>query len=255
MKTSETKRAATFAKLVLLAGFWLPHASFSETIVPHTARYKIKISVASGTMETAVREGALPGEFDVTSVIKPTGFARLLARGEITEQSRFRVSDEGVKPSVYSSSDTLSRDETEMQFVFDRETNAVTGTVNTTAYEYALDDEVHDRVSIQYQLMHNLLTDTPDANYALMDGDELKQLQITKVTPKRIKVPFGSFDAIGIRHQAVNSKRITTLWCAEELGYLPVMIEQHRKGKRGVHAVLTDYKAGMPGERSLSAGN
>lgn len=242
-------------RLALLAGLCLPLTLLAETIVPHSARYKIKISVASGVMETSVRESERPGEFDVTSVIKPTGFARLLARGAITENSRFSVTDAGVMPMVYSSSDTLSRDETEMQFVFDRDINAVTGTVNETDYEYALDDEVHDRVSIQYQLMHNLLTDAPDANYALMDGDELKQLQITKVETKRIKVPFGRFDAIGIRHQAVNSKRITTLWCAEELGYLPVMIEQHRKGKRGVHAVLIDYQPGMPGERSLSAGN
>ena len=51
----------------------------------------------------------------------------------------------------------------------------------------------------------------------------------------------GEFDVIGIRHQAEGSKRATTLWCAAELGYLPVVIEQHRKGKLRVRATLTDY--------------
>jgi hypothetical protein len=41
----------------------------------------------------------------------------------------------------------------------------------------------------------------------------------------------------------VNSTRVSTLWFAEELGYLPVLIEQHRKGKRRVRAVLTHYAA------------
>jgi hypothetical protein len=33
------------------------------------------------------------------------------------------------------------------------------------------------------------------------------------------------------------------LWCAEKLGYLPVMIEQHRDGKLGVRAMLATYEA------------
>ena len=55
-------------------------------------------------------------------------------------------------------------------------------------------------------------------------------------------MPYGRFDAVGIQHQAEGSKRITTLWCAEELGYLPVLIEQSRKGEVKVRAVLRDYQ-------------
>lgn len=249
-----TRRKMTGHALALLGIACLGWSQLSlagDTIVPHTARYKIKISIASGTLHTVVRES--DDGFVANSIIKPTGLARIIARGSIEENSRFVVTDEGVMPMIYSSSDTLSSDEKDMDFVFNRDENRVSGNVNDELYEYPLDVEVHDRVSIQYQLMHNLLTGTPDADYALLDGDELKMLQISKMETKRIKVPFGTFDAVGIRHQAVNSKRVTTLWCAEELGYLPVMIEQHRKGKRGVHAVLVDYEPGMPGERTISA--
>jgi hypothetical protein len=230
---------------------WSPAVLAGDTIVPHAAKYKIKISIASGTLKTVVRE--TDDGFAVNSVIRPTGLARLIARGTIEESSRFNVTEAGVRPMVYASSDTLSSDEKVMDFVFEYPLNRVVGTVNADSYEYPLDGEVHDRVSIQYQLMHNLLTGAADSDYAMLDGDELKKLQISKIETKRIKVPFGSFDAIGIRHQAEGSKRVTTLWCAEELGYLPVMIEQHRKGKRGVYAVLTNYQPGMPGERSISA--
>jgi len=39
----------------------------------------------------------------------------------------------------------------------------------------------------------------------------------------------------------VGSKRITTMWCVEALDYLPVIIEQHRKGKLKMRAVLSSY--------------
>jgi hypothetical protein len=32
------------------------------------------------------------------------------------------------------------------------------------------------------------------------------------------------------------------LWCVEELGFLPVLIEQHRKGKLRVRASLRKYE-------------
>ncbi|MCH8944992.1 MAG: hypothetical protein IH910_09435 [Proteobacteria bacterium] len=51
----------------------------------------------------------------------------------------------------------------------------------------------------------------------------------------------GSYEAVGIQHQAEGSSRITTLWCVEELGYLPVVIEQHRKGKLKFRASLQKY--------------
>ena len=54
-------------------------------------------------------------------------------------------------------------------------------------------------------------------------------------------VASGEFDVIGIQHQAEGSKRQTTLWCAKKLDYLPVVIEQHRKGKLRVRATLRRY--------------
>ena len=90
--------------------------------------------------------------------------------------------------------------------------------------------------------MLDLLNGSPDTDYVLFDIDELKQVTVRNIGTKRVKVPAGSYDAVGIQHQAANSKRVTTLWCVEELNFLPVIIEQHRKGKLRVRAVLTAYR-------------
>lgn len=234
------------AALLSIFGIAGIQSAAADTIVPHTARYKVKISIASGTLTTVVRES---GEgFYVHSVIEPTGLAALLTSGNIEESSQFSTGDSGVRPLIYSSSDTLSSDNTFMHFGFDWGAKKVTGTVNDEVYEYSLDQEVHDRVSIQYELMHNLMTGSPGKQYALLDDDELKKITITTIGEKRIRVPLGSFEAIGIQHQTERSKRITTLWCARELNYLPVLIEQSRKGKVRVRAELIEYVPGMPGE-------
>lgn len=223
---------------------------WADTIVPHNARYKIKISIASGVLETNVREDG--DEYVVESVLKPTGLARLLTSGTIEEMSRFTVGSRGVRPNVFASKDTLSKVDTFMDFAFDWDAGEVRGTVNDDEYHFDLDGDVHDRVSIQYQLMHNLVVSADSKDYGLMEGDELKKLTITTSEPRRLKVPFGTFEVIGVSTQAANSKRITTLWCAEELGYLPVLIEQHRKGKRIVRAALTHY-APLADTATLSA--
>jgi hypothetical protein len=75
----------------------------------------------------------------------------------------------------------------------------------------------------------------------MFEVDKQKVLNIRTIESKLVKVPAGTFTAIGVQHQAENSSRVTTLWCVEELGYLPVVIEQHRKGKLRVRAVLRKY--------------
>jgi hypothetical protein len=64
---------------------------------------------------------------------------------------------------------------------------------------------------------------------------------VTDAGTKKIKTKAGTFDAVGIRHQKEGSSRTTTMWCVEELGFLPVIIEQHRKGKVNFRATLVRY--------------
>ena len=99
----------------------------------------------------------------------------------------------------------------------------------------------HDSVSIQYELMHDLLTGDANGQYILFDLDQLKVANVSSTGKKLLKTRAGEFTAVGIRHQKEGSLRTTTLWCAEELGYLPVVIEQHRKGELNFRASLVKY--------------
>jgi hypothetical protein len=221
-------------------------ANAEIVLVSHKAEYKIKISLLSGSLKTVVEQ--TDTGFAARSIIEPTGLADVVMNGSIEESSVFTSNSDGIRPLVYDSSDTLSSKEKFMHFDFNWEDDSLTGTINDENFSFELSENVHDRVSIQYELMHNLLNGKASSDYGLLDGAKLKQLQIKSIGEKKIKTPFGTFNAIGIQHSALNSSRISTLWCAEELGYLPVLIEQHRKGKRRVRAVLTNYERTQPDE-------
>ena len=210
-----------------------------QALTPYSAEYKVKISVLSGRLTTELRP--LADGYEAVHVIEPQGLASMLKDGEISEQSRFSAQDDGIKATWYRSEDSLSSDATRAEVTFDWSANELSGTVNDEDVRIALDGIVHDRVAIQYQLMHDLLNGGPDDRYILFDIDEFKTLIVRNIGERSISTPAGDFQAVGIQHQAENSSRTTTLWCVEELGYLPVLIEQHRKGKLRMRAELKTY--------------
>ena len=210
-------------------------------LTPYSAEYTVKISVLSGRLTTELRP--LADGFEATHIIEPSGLASVLKSGEINEQSRFTPYADGVRATWYRSEDSLSSDEIRAEVTFDWSASEISGMVNDEAVRIVLDGVVHDRVAIQYQLMHDLLNGGPDERYVLFDIDEFKTLVVRNIGQRKVSTPAGDYTAVGIQHQAENSSRITTLWCVEELGYLPVVIEQHRKGKLRMRAELSDYTA------------
>ena len=214
-------------------------ASAEQSLTPHSAVYKVKISIFGGKLTTQLR--ASDTGYIATHEIKTTGMARAISRGSIKESATFDIGDDGIRPVHYVSNDTLTRDKTKADIEFDWEEGEARGIVNGADFESKFDGFVFDRVALQYELMHDLLNDRSSTQYVLFDVDELKTVDVSVVGRKIVSTPAGEFDAVGIQHQSQNKKRLTTMWCVEELDYLPVMIEQYRKGKLQVRATLQKY--------------
>ena len=215
-------------------------AAAERQLTPHVAEYKVKVSVLSGKMRTEVK--MTEDGYAARSVLRAAGIASWFVRGDVSESSEFSIVPDGVRPTTYHSVDRISKKDKFMDFEFDWQNNEVSGKINDESFVLVLDEPAHDRVSLQYELMLDLLNNSRITEYNLLDGDEVKLLQVTYVGTEKIKVPYGSFDAIKIQHRKEKSDRVTTLWCVEELDYLPVKIEQHRDEKLAVRAVLNKYK-------------
>lgn len=207
-------------------------------LTPHQAEYKVRISVVSGQLNTELR--ATETGYVATHVVKPTGMSRLITRGRMQVSSEFAEADDGVRPVSYHAIDTIG-DDPEARITFDWETNEARGKVGEEDVVLQLDGLSHDAVSIQYELMHDLINDQPNASYILFDVDKMRVANVRNVGTKTVKTKAGTFAVVGIEHQKEGSSRTTTLWCAPDLDFLPVVIEQHRKGKLNFSASLTKY--------------
>ncbi len=235
--------------IFLLIGAQAGTVRAESGLIPHRAEYRVKISVLGGRLRTELRQ--TPDGYVATHLIEPTGLAGAIAgSGEILAESEFRNGESGIVPLHYRGNDELSSDRLRVDIAFDWNASRATGEFQTkddpapVPVDTPLDQLVHDPVSIQYELMSNLANGSNATEYVLFEHDRVRTVEITRVGERRIKTGAGTFDTIGIRHQAKNSSRATTLWIASELGYLPVMIERHRKGKLQMRAELEKYEPG-----------
>lgn len=229
------------AALLLLAAAAGRAGAAESALQPYVAEYKVEISVLGGVLETELRKTA--DGYRASHTVRATGLSRLLAGGSIADIAEFERVDDYLRPSRFMTDDTVTRDGTRADISFDWTAGEARGTLDGKPYAKPVDESIHDRTSIQYQLMLDLMNGGTDGEYELFEPDETKNLEVRIVGEREISVPFGDFTAIGVQHRTRDSKRITTLWCVEELGYLPVVIEQHRKGKLRMRATLRRYEA------------
>jgi hypothetical protein len=229
------KRNWLAGAVILLFG---AQAGAEALLVPHTAEYRVKISVVSGQLKTELRK--TDDGYVARHIIRPTGLSKLISSGSMDVTSTFSSANDGVRPVRFESVDTI-RDDPDVDLTFDWASNEVAGMVGGDEVLLKLDGIAHDNVSIQYELMHDLLSGKASNRYTLFDIEKLRIANISDAGTKEIKTKAGTFTVVGIRHQKEGSSRVTTLWCAEELGYLPVVIEQHRKGKLNFRAKLLRY--------------
>ncbi len=208
------------------------------SLTPHTAEYKVKIFPVSGQLNTVLRRTG--NGYTANHVIKPVGLSRIITKGTMDVTSEFSSAPDGVRPVRYRAVDSI-RDDPDVDLSFDWATNEVAGTVGEEEVLLQLDGVSHDSVSVQYALMHDLLNGGVSEQYVLFDVDKMRVANVSLAGTRDVKTKAGTFNVIGVQHQKVGSSRVTTLWCAEELGYLPVIIEQHRKGKLKFRASLVKY--------------
>jgi hypothetical protein len=226
--------------LAALALFLAVSAAGAAELTPHRAEYKVKISIVSGRLNTELR--AIDSGFVATHAIKAVGISRIFTNGTIRVSSEFTAEDDGVKPVRFHEVDTI-RDDPEVRLSFDWTTDIASGTVDGEEIAIQLDGVSHDNVSVQYALMHDLLNGGTKQSYTIFDIDKMRVAQVRNIGTKKVKTKAGNYDVVGIQHQKEGSSRVTTLWCAPELGYLPVVVEQHRKKKLNFRATLTKYVA------------
>jgi len=221
---------------MLAASLMMQAVEASSLVPPFDATYAMRMGVARGETRMSMREDG-NGVFLFESEIEPKGFVKVFARGKVTETSHFVYDDAGVRPIDYVRLDTFKDKNTNIQFDWD--TGIVTSTYKDETREETLAPGILDRQLLLFAFMHDLVNDIDRMSYTVVDRKgRLKTYAVARLGEEEIDTPAGRFQTIKFEHRTPDSTRITTLWCAPDLHFLPARIEQRRDDKKPSRAEL-----------------
>jgi hypothetical protein len=198
---------------------------------PFTATYGVSwngITAGSATLELA-REDA--DQWLYRSVIAASGLVRLVFPEDILQSSRFSIAGETLQPLEYSATDGARDHRRDIHLRFDTSQQRITGTANLAPVDLALQAGTLDPMSLQIATLRALAAGRDPTHFLMIDQDEIKDYRYTFEGKARLHTELGDLETVIWTSSRPESDRMTRMWYAPALGFIPVRAEQLRGGK------------------------
>lgn len=198
-------------------------------VQPFTANYEVVFrgfNAGTSSLEL-VRENG--DRWRYVSRNHARGLFRLALPGEIRQTSVLTIDESGVRPLRYAADDGTDSTTRDIRLEFDWPAGRVRGTAEQNPVDLPIAAGLQDGMSVQLALMRALARGESPTGYSLIDKDEIKEYRYDFEGQTRLQTVAGELDVVIWASRRPNSNRITRVWYAPSLGYLPVQAER-RKG-------------------------
>lgn len=207
------------------------HAA-DATVATYTATYRVVYKgKEAGTAEYSVQYLADRDLYEFSSRVVAKGLLKLARPNPAVDRSQFRVDAGGIRPVEFWYEDGSRSGEDNVHIVFDWQRRIATVGTAEARREMAVPEGALDRGSLQVALMRNLAATGAPGTYSLADEDSVASYDYTDNGTATIETGAGSLATRIFTQQRAGSSRVTWLWVAPELEFLPVRIEQRRDGE------------------------
>jgi len=199
---------------------------------PFVATYQVAwhgIAAGDSTV-TLAAPAQTPGTFTYSSNIKAHGIFRLVFPDALIQSSTFTLADGHIVPLHYQETGQARDHREDVDLTFDPTTGRVHGTSETHAVDAPLDSGIQDPMSVQIELMRQLQAGLAPTQFKLFDNDQAKEYFYTKERSEILKTPLGDLETVVYRSDRPGSDRVTRLWLAPTLNYLPLQAARSRNG-------------------------
>lgn len=212
-----------------LAGLQARAATVPE---PFKATYAVSFrGLSGGTLQMQWRRDTASGHYVFETKANPSTLARLVISGDAFERSTLENTSSGVRPLSWEANDGKSGDKGDGTLQFDWTTSSASGTYEGQPVNLTLEPGMQDRLSIQVSVMAALMNGHEPGTIAMINGDSIRHYSYTRGKTETVTTKLGAQEAIVYESTRPNSNRVSRVWHAPALGYLPVRAEQIRKGK------------------------
>lgn len=236
---------------VLLGAGWLLACCLelpalqAASLPSFTATFQImRDSLRLGTNEVAltVEEN---GDYRYESHTWPNSWISWLLKEDLRELSRGIMDDEGIRPLFYRYMRSGRRTTRTAELTFDWKTSTVVNNVDDSRWEMTIPAGTLDKLATQLGIMLELQNGASEKTFAVADGGKLKQYAFQAIGMETVELPAGSFETVKLHRVGDSTQKLTYIWCAPELHYLPVRILQRNEDQSEYRRELEDFSESL----------
>lgn len=217
--------------VLLVIALAAPAAFAAPVPSPYTASYSVKYrGISAGLLHFELRAEE-PGRLVFQTRPEPGLFARAFVGPKGIERSVMQIDEHGIRPLTWFVDDGRSGQREDADLVFAWDKGVVRGTMKGEAVERPTEPGLQDRLSVQIAAMTALLRDDEPGTIPLLAEKENRNYEYTRVGTQRISTFAGEFDTVVYESTRPGSSRLSRVWHAPDLGFIPVRAEQLRNGR------------------------
>lgn len=216
----------------------------AEPTAPFVAKFAIEWKgITAGYTQLELARSAA-NTYTYKSRNAARGIFRLAFPDAISQISSFSIVAGEVRPLSYHADDGSRDSRKSVDLRFDWQAGRITGVSEKKPVDIALQPGTQDSLSVQIALMRELAAGHAPKSFWLIDNDEIKEYRYVREGTVRLDTPLGKLESVIYRSERAGSDRVTRLWLAPSLGYLPVRAERSRAGKIDFGLSIRELKTG-----------
>jgi hypothetical protein len=229
--------AASAALLLPLSGL---HADPAPAgLQPYTARYQVSYrGLSGGEIEQSFHRGREPNQWQYETRVFPNLLARIAVSPQAHETSTMMVTPSGVRPLSYTLDDGSNESEKDIRLAYDWSGGRVTGTASGKPVDLPLTPGTQDTSSVQAAMIEERLAGRKPQTFRIITGNRVHDYRYWSEGTQQVMTPYGQVDAEVWANQRDGSTRVSKVWHAPSLGYVPVQAIQYKKGQPEVQMKL-----------------
>jgi Protein of unknown function (DUF3108) len=233
----------TLALALATPGAWAKDDGAS--LQPYKARYQVNYrGLSGGQIESSLTPGSAKGQWLYETRAFPSMLARVAVSPQARERSIMQVTAEGVRPLTFDFNDGSEGSQKDVRFTFDWAAGRVRGEAQGKPFDLAVSPGTQDTASVQAAMIVALLAGQEPKGFAILTGSKLREYRYWPEGKATIVTPYGQFETVVWVNQRSGSTRLTKVWHAPALGYVPVQAVQYRKGQAETQMKLVSLTRG-----------
>ena len=201
--------------------------------------YRVKYSAFGGEISLELQAQQGRNEYRIRATTEARGLAKLVRSGKMREQAHFIFDEGNLQPQDYVLDAGDNTEEDSAELVFDHQRQTIASVYEGNPTTLPLKQDVYDRISADVVIMMDLRNGRQPRELHIAEKNQLREYTFAFQGEETVEVPAGTYRTVKYLRQRTGSSRSTLIWYALDANFVPVRMEQLKRGKTNVTSVAT----------------